>query len=74
MDDFLSFSLNAGETRTFQEILAAASENSETTDDWLLAQMLQQEFDREHDQTLKMEEKKFNGNNKGSIYNLYSLS
>lgn len=61
-------SLNAGETRTFQEILAAASENSaETTDDWLLAQMLQQEFDREHDQALKIEEKKFNGNNKVSI-------
>lgn len=71
----MSFSLNAGETRTFQEILAAASESSaETTDDWLLAQMLQQEFDREHDQALKKEEKKFNGNNKGSIYNLYSLS
>lgn len=70
----MSFSLNAGETRTFQEILAAASENAaETTDDWLLAQMLQQEFDREHDQALKIEEKKFNGNNKGSIYNLYSF-
>lgn len=41
----MSFSLNAGETRTFQEILAAASENSaETTDDWLLAQMLQQDI------------------------------
>lgn len=71
----MSFSLNTGETRTFQEILAAASENSaETTDDWLLAQMLQQEFDREHDQALKIEEKKFNGNNKGSIYNLYSFN
>lgn len=61
------FSQHVGEKRTIQEILAAASESSETTDDWLLAQMLQQEFDREHDQTLRVEEKKFNGNNKGSL-------
>ena len=61
------FSQHVGEKRTIQEILAAASESSETTDDWLLAQMLQQEFDREHDQTLRVEEKKFNGNNKGTL-------
>ncbi|XP_062577269.1 serine/threonine-protein kinase RIO3-like isoform X2 [Saccostrea cucullata] len=60
-------SVKVEETRTFQEILAAASEDPETTDDFLLAQMLQQEYDREHDQALKIEEKKFNGNNKVSI-------
>ncbi|XP_048730947.2 serine/threonine-protein kinase RIO3-like isoform X2 [Ostrea edulis] len=60
-------SLKVKEARTFQEVLAAAGENTEASDDWLLAQMLQQEFDREHDQTLKIEEKKFNGNNKVSV-------
>lgn len=35
--------------------------------DFLLAQMLQEEFDREHDQVLDREEKKFNGSSKVTI-------
>lgn len=39
--------------------------SEETSDDLMLAQMLQYEFDREYDQQLNREEKLFNGNSKG---------
>lgn len=36
-----------------------------TTSDLMLAQMLQMQFDREFDDQLRREERKFNGDNKG---------
>ena len=39
--------------------------NPHTDSDVLLAQMLQLEFDREHDQRIKAEEKHYNKHNKG---------
>lgn len=38
---------------------------SDTTSDLMLAQMLQMQFDREFDDQLRREERKFNGDNKG---------
>ena len=37
----------------------------DTSNDTLLAQMMQREFDKEHDEKLKREENQFNGNSKG---------
>ncbi|XP_059563455.1 serine/threonine-protein kinase RIO3 isoform X3 [Myotis daubentonii] len=42
-------------------------ENTDTSSDLMLAQMLQMEFDREYDAQLRREEKKFNGDSKVSI-------
>ncbi|XP_053323938.1 serine/threonine-protein kinase RIO3 [Spea bombifrons] len=42
-------------------------EGIETSSDEVLAQMLQMQFDREHDAQLRREEKKFNGDSKVSI-------
>ncbi|XP_023601481.1 serine/threonine-protein kinase RIO3 isoform X3 [Myotis lucifugus] len=39
-------------------------ENTDTSSDLMLAQMLQMEFDREYDAQLRREEKKFNGDSK----------
>ena len=39
--------------------------SNDTSSDHLLAQMLQLEFDREHDQQLRVEERHFNQHNKG---------
>ncbi len=39
-----------------------------TTSDLLLAQMLQLEYDREHDRQLNIEEKHFNQHNKGTVH------
>lgn len=47
--------------------LLPADEASETTSDLMLAQMLQMQFDREFDDQLRREERKFNGDNKVSI-------
>lgn len=38
----------------------------DTSSDLMLAQMLQMEFDREYDAQLRREEKKFNGDSKGT--------
>ncbi|KAK3861521.1 hypothetical protein Pcinc_032529 [Petrolisthes cinctipes] len=42
-------------------------EEDSTTNDMMLAQMLQYEFDREYDQKVKREEKHYNGNSKVSV-------
>lgn len=39
----------------------------------MLAQMLQMEFDREYDAQLRREEKKFNGDSKGTVILLRQL-
>ncbi|XP_056290745.1 serine/threonine-protein kinase RIO3 isoform X2 [Pseudoliparis swirei] len=46
---------------------SSSSSSSETTSDLMLAQMLQMQFDREFDDQLLREEKKFNGGSKVSI-------
>ena len=43
-----------------------SGENIDTSSDLMLAQMLQMEFDREYDAQLRREEKKFNGDSKGT--------
>lgn len=45
--------------------LLLSDDVSETTSDLMLAQMLQMQFDREFDDQLRREEKKFNGDSKG---------
>lgn len=45
--------------------LLLADEVCDTTSDLMLAQMLQMQFDREFDDQLRREERKFNGDNKG---------
>lgn len=40
----------------------------ETCSDYLLAQMLQHEYDREHDAFLDKEEQHWNGTSKGMLY------
>lgn len=44
-----------------------SGENIDTSSDLMLAQMLQMEFDREYDAQLRREEKKFNGDSKGTV-------
>lgn len=46
-----------------------ADDALETTSDLMLAQMLQMQFDREFDDQLRLEERKFNGDNKGASVN-----
>ena len=43
-------------------------EGVETDSDHVLAQMLQLEFDREHDRQLMAEEKHYNKQTKGNVY------
>lgn len=45
--------------------LADTRAEADTRDDFLLAQMLQLEFDREHDSLLTAEEKHYNKHSKG---------
>ncbi|XP_054479025.1 serine/threonine-protein kinase RIO3 [Anoplopoma fimbria] len=47
--------------------LLLSDESSETTSDLMLAKMLQMQFDREFDDQLRREEKRFNGDSKVSI-------
>jgi hypothetical protein len=47
---------------------AVGDEGSGTDNDSLLAQMLQQEFDRENDMMLKHQEDAFNGSSKGVLH------
>lgn len=49
--------------------LLLSDEVSETTSDQVLAKMLQLQFDREFDDQLRREEKRFNGDSKGSYLN-----
>lgn len=37
----------------------------DTSNDYLIAQMIQHEFDKEHDQEVKLKESKFNADSKG---------
>ncbi|XP_015279810.1 PREDICTED: serine/threonine-protein kinase RIO3 [Gekko japonicus] len=61
------------ENTAFPEVVSVVEapfitgENSDTSSDLMLAQMLQMEFDREYDAQLRREEKKFNGDSKVSI-------
>uniref|UniRef100_A0A8B9GZP9 Serine/threonine-protein kinase RIO3 n=1 Tax=Astyanax mexicanus TaxID=7994 RepID=A0A8B9GZP9_ASTMX len=48
--------------------LASIPQDADTSSDLMLAQMLQMEFDREFDTQLRREEKKFNGESKGSFF------
>lgn len=45
--------------------LLLSEDAADTTSDLMLAQMLQMQFDREFDDQLRREEKKFNGDSKG---------
>lgn len=45
--------------------LLLSDELCDTSSDLMLAQMLQMQFDREFDEQLRREEKKFNGDSKG---------
>ncbi|XP_027130009.1 serine/threonine-protein kinase RIO3 isoform X1 [Larimichthys crocea] len=49
------------------DLLLLSDEVSDTTSDLMLAKMLQMQFDREFDDQLRREEKKFNGDSKVSI-------
>ncbi|XP_062986709.1 serine/threonine-protein kinase RIO3 [Elgaria multicarinata webbii] len=61
------------ESSAFPEVVSAvegpfiSGDNTDTSSDLMLAQMLQMEFDREYDAQLRREEKKFNGDSKVSI-------
>ena len=46
-------------------------QSADISNDFLLAQHLQHQFDQEHDQLLKIEEDKFNGPSKGICFCFY---
>ena len=50
-----------------QELIQAAEggPDSDTSSDVALARMLQMQYDKEHNEMLKAQEKKYNGTNKG---------
>lgn len=56
-----------GEEEVDLSTILSPEEDNVTTNDMLLAQMLQYEFDREYDQQVKREEKQYNGNSKGTF-------
>lgn len=70
-------SVNPGALKGFQVVtrlslspaaeLLLADEAPDTASDLMLAQMLQMQFDREFDDQLRREEKKFNGDSKGDL-------
>ncbi|XP_035659597.1 serine/threonine-protein kinase RIO3-like [Branchiostoma floridae] len=49
------------------DFLTTQTDDLDVSDDLLLAQMLQREFDLEHDQMLRMEERKVNGDSRVTI-------
>lgn len=53
--------------KTEASSLLEFNKTEDTSDDFLLAQMLQYEFDREYDQQINREEKHYNGNSKVSV-------
>lgn len=59
-----------GEEEVNLSAILSPEEDDITTNDMLLAQMLQYEFDREYDQQVEREERQYNGNSKGT-YALY---
>ncbi|KAL3889820.1 hypothetical protein ACJMK2_002148 [Sinanodonta woodiana] len=52
---------------SLEDLIASAGVDQDTSNDELLARLLQIELDREHDKQLQAEIKKFNGQNKVSI-------
>ncbi|KAG7523598.1 serine serine/threonine-protein kinase RIO3 [Solea senegalensis] len=54
-------------TESVSDLLLSDETGADTTSDLMLAQMLQMQFDREFDDQLRREEKKFNGDSKVSI-------
>ncbi len=56
---------NVGAAELTPKLLVAGPAPAETQDDYLLAQMLQLEYDKEHDLRLQAEEKHFNKHSKG---------
>lgn len=54
--------------------LAGIPQDTDTSSDLMLAQMLQMEFDREFDTQLRREEKKFNGESKGKVLQIHYWS
>ena len=56
-----------------QELIQAAEggDNSDTSSDVALARMLQMQFDKEHNEMLKAQEKQYNGTNKGKKQYLF---
>ena len=52
-----------------KDLIAAAETgtDSDTSSDVALARMLQMQYDKEHNEILKAEERKYNGTNKGEI-------
>ncbi|XP_066268340.1 serine/threonine-protein kinase RIO3-like [Branchiostoma lanceolatum] len=75
MSEELAKELHEEEKGTFQKLavgsgsdfLTAQTDDLDVSDDLLLAQMLQREFDLEHDQMLRMEERKVNGDSRVTI-------
>ena len=63
---FRSFS--GGQEVSVEVLAEIAGSSPETDNDLLLAQMLQHEFDKEHDKQLKLKEAKFNGQSKGKTF------
>lgn len=55
-----------GEEEVNLSAILSPEEDDITTNDMLLAQMLQYEFDREYDQQVEREERQYNGNSKGT--------
>lgn len=49
-------------------MLSESTAPADTSNDLLLAQMMQLEYDREHDRMLRAEEKHFNKHSKGRSY------
>lgn len=49
------------------DIIGCGEVVTDCTDDYLLAKMMQLEFDKEHDVILKQEESKYNGDSKGML-------
>lgn len=47
------------------DLSGCGEEVNDCSDDYLLAKMLQLEFDKEHDSMLKREESVYNGSSKG---------
>ncbi len=60
----------AAATSADDQFADAEVEGDETSNDFMLAQMLQRQFNEEHDKQLKREEAKYNGPSKGVYYSI----
>lgn len=65
MEEEVDAGMSEGRGHDHVTTLATPTETPDTSDDQLLARMLQLEFDREHDLLLQAEEKQYNGDSKG---------